>query len=44
MMSSLTMHGVRTVMIAMEEICEEAANILLVTFCYNHLLTQVQGD
>ena len=39
------MHGVRTVMIAME-ICEEAANILLVKFCYKHLLTQsslVQG-
>ena len=46
MMSSLTMHGVRTVMIAMEEFCEEAANILLVKFCYKHLLTQsssVQG-
>ena len=46
MMSSLTMHGVRTVMIAMEEFCEEAATILLVKFCYKHLLTQsssVQG-
>ena len=46
MMSSLTMHGVRTVTIAMEEFCEEAANILLVKFCYKHLLTQsssVQG-
>ena len=27
MMSSLTMRGVRTVMIAMEETCEEAANV-----------------
>ena len=29
MMSSLTMHGVRTVMIVMEEICEEATNVFI---------------
>ena len=29
MMNSLTMRGVRTVMIAMEEICEEAANVFI---------------